>query len=201
MEISNLHPDQIKKASEVLASSFFNYPMFTFYFPNENKRKKYLPWYFSNILKTAYRFGEIYTTEDISGVLFTLPPTHNHISLSEYVQTGFLLTPLVLGLRNYKRSMECEQFVDETREKIMKNRPHYYLWGVAVDPKQMRKGIGSTLLNFIFEKATKEEKPIYLETHDKKNVPYYQKHNFNLVLSAHIPKHDLPFWCMVRETK
>ncbi|MBN2500896.1 MAG: GNAT family N-acetyltransferase [Anaerolineales bacterium] len=199
MEITCLHQHQIKKASEVLAASFFDYPMFTFYFPDENRRKHYLPWYFRNILNTAYRYGEIYTTADVSGVIFTLPPDHNQITLWEYVQNGFLLTPLILGFRNYVRSMECEQFVDETRAKLLKLRPHYYLWGLGVDPNQKKTGIGATLLQLILEKADRENTAIYLETHSENNVPYYEKYKFDLLHTAKIPKHNLPFWCMLRE--
>ena len=201
MEIITLRPHQIRTASEVLAASFFDYPMFTFYFPDKSRRARYLPWYFQRILNVAQHYGEIYVTADLSGVIFTLPPTHNKISLWEYAQNGFCLTPFILGLRNYTRSMKCEAFVHQTREKIMKDRQHYYLWGVAVGPHTKRTGVGSRLLNFIFEKASKEKMPIYLETHDEKNVPYYQKHNFDLMKSAHIPEYDLPFWCMVREVK
>ena len=175
--------------------------MFTFYFPDIKRRTRYLPWYFRNILNTAHRYGEIHTTTDISGVLFSLPPDHPKISTWEYVQNGFLITPLIMGLRNYARSMECERFVDDTREKLMRHRPHYYLWGLAVDPNQKKSGIGSALLQHILDKADRGKTPVYLETHSEKNVPYYQKHNFDLIHLVIIPKHNLPFWCMLREPK
>jgi hypothetical protein len=106
MEIIKLDPRQVKKASDVVAASFFDYPMFTFYFPDPERRTRYLPWYFKNILNSALRYGTVYTTPEVSGVLFTLPPGHTKISIWEYVQSGFLLTPFALGFRNYKRSME-----------------------------------------------------------------------------------------------
>jgi len=101
--------------------------MFTFYFPDPKRRTRYLPWYFRNILNGALHYGEVYTNPEISGVIFTLPPDHTDISLWEYVQNGFLLTPFLLGFRNYKRSMDCESFVGMTQKKLMKDRPHYYL--------------------------------------------------------------------------
>ncbi len=134
MEIIKLDPRQIKRAAEVLALSFFDYPMFAFYFPDPKRRTRYLPWYFTKILNTALRYGTVYTTPEVSGVIFILHPGHTQISLWEYVQSGFLLTPIVLGFRNYKRSMECENFVGATHIALMKNRPHYYLWGLAVEP-------------------------------------------------------------------
>lgn len=199
VEIFRLHRNQIKEASKVLAASFFDYPMFTFYFPDIIRRERYLPWYFQNVLNTANSFGEVFVAEGVSGVVFFLKPEHPKITIWEYIQNGFLMTPLILGLRNFARSIECEQFVDDMREQLMGGRPHIYLWGLAVDPGKTKKGIGSTLIRFVLEKADREGVPAYLETHDEKNVPYYQNHGFDLVQSAIIPKHNLQFWCLLRE--
>jgi ribosomal protein S18 acetylase RimI-like enzyme len=200
MEIIELDPRQIHRASEVLTASFFDYPMFTFYFPDPQRRTRWLPWYFKNILNTALRYGAVYTTPEMSGVIFTLPPGHTKISIWEYIQSGFLLTSFVMGLRNYRRSMECEDFVGVTQIELMKERPHYYLWGLAVDPRQKARGIGTALLTPLLARADAQKMPVYLETHDEKNVQYYQRHGFALIYTACIPKYDLPIWCMLRES-
>ncbi len=178
MEIGKLKRNQIKKASAILAASFFDYPMFRFYFPDPKRRTRYLPWYFRSILNCAYRFGEIFTNSDVSGVIFYLAPNHNQLSLWEFVQNGFLLTPFLLGIQNYRRSMECEKFVDDTRIKLMGSQPHYYLWGLAVDPANKGKGVGSELTQQVIELSDRDNIPIYLETHDERNVVYYQKFDF-----------------------
>jgi ribosomal protein S18 acetylase RimI-like enzyme len=199
MEIIKLDPRQKKKASSVLAAAFFDYPMFTFYFPDPKRRARYLPWYLGNVLNCALRYGEVYTTPEISGVAFTLPPGHTKLSTWEYIQNGFLGAPFLLGFRNYRRSMDCETFVGNTHEKIMDSRPHYYLWGLVVDPGQKRKGIGTALMQPVNAKADADKKPIYLETHDEKNVAYYQRMGFDLVHTDRIQKYELPIWCMLRE--
>lgn len=81
MEIIKLDPNQKKKASNVLASAFFDYPMFTFYFPDRKRRSRYLSWYLGDVLNCALHYGEVYVTPEISGVIFTLPPGHTKISL------------------------------------------------------------------------------------------------------------------------
>lgn len=189
----------MKKAAGLLATAFFEYPMFTFYFPDPQRRARDLPWYLRNVLNCAFRYGDVYTTLEIAGVIFTLPPGHTEISLWEYVQNGFLLTPLLLGLRNYVRSMDCERFVGRTQAQLMQGRPHFYLWGLAVDPARKSNGIGTALLQPVLEKAGTQKMPIYLETHDERNVRYYQRYGFNLIHTANIPKHNLPIWCMAWE--
>jgi ribosomal protein S18 acetylase RimI-like enzyme len=199
MEIIKLDPQHKKKAAEVVAAAFYDYPMFTFYFPDPERRSRYLPWYLGNVLNCALHYGEVYTNPEITGVIFTLPPGHTKISQWEYIQNGFLLTPFMLGRQNYQNSSMCEDFVANTHEKLMNNRPHIYLWGLAIHPDQKRKGIGSALLQPVVAQADARKLPVYLETHDEKNVEYYQKHGFDLIHTDEIPKFELPIWCMLRE--
>jgi ribosomal protein S18 acetylase RimI-like enzyme len=199
MDIIQLDPRQKDKAAEVVAAAFYDYPMFTFYFPDPQRRTRHLAWYLGNVLNCALRYGEVYATPELSGVIFSLPPGHTKISELEYIRNGFLLAPLRLGFANFQRSQECEAFVGLTHEKIMQQRPHSYLWGLAVDPGQKRRGIGTALLQPMIAKADAEKLPIYLETHDERNVAYYQQTGFELVRTDRIPKYDLPIWCMLRE--
>lgn len=199
MEIIKLDSKQKKRGTEVLTAAFFDYPMFQFYFPDPKRRARYLAPYLEGALNCALRYGEVHTTPEISGVIFTLPPDHTKISLWEYIQNGCLGAPFFLGFRNYARVSECEAFVAEIHEKIMNGRPHYYLWGLVVDPGQQRKGVGRALLSPLLMKADSEKRPIYLETHEEKNVAYYQSMGFTLVHTGNIPKYDIQLWSMLRE--
>ena len=173
--------------------------MFTTYFPDTKRRSRILPWYLRNVLKCALRYGEALTTRDTSGILFALPPGHTSLSLWEYATTGFLFTPFVLGLGCYLRSMRCEGFVDRTQKEVMGAAPHYYLWGVAVDPEHQARGVGLALMSAFLARVDTERMPVYLETHDRNNVSYYGRHGFELVREAAMSKPDLRVWCMRRE--
>lgn len=199
MAILPLDPKQHHEAAQVLSAAFFHYPMFTFYFPDEQRRKGNLAWYLGNVLNCTLSYGEAYTTPDLSGVMMLLVPGHTKITLWEYIQNGFCMAPIRLGLRNYFRSMHCEDFVAQMHETLMEGIPHYYLWGLAVDPKRSRQGIGKDMMQYLLEKADKQDMPIYLETHAENNVAYYQRYGFSLLKQAQVPRCDLPFWCMKRE--
>jgi len=198
MKLTSLESRNLHDAAEFLAAAFFNYPIFVFYFPNPSRRSRYLPWYLRNVLRCALRYGEAWTTPDTAGVLFVLPPGHTSLSIREYVRNGFLLTPFVLGLRAYIQSMECEDFVGRAQKDVMEDRPHYYLWGVAVDPAEQGKGIGDALIRSFLARTDAEGMSVYLETHDGQNVGYYERYGFELDLQTSIPKHNLPIWCMRR---
>ena len=201
MEIIKLEASQKKRAAEVAAAAFFHYPMMTHYFPDPKKRARRLPWYLEKTLACALRYGEVLTTADGSGVLFILPPAHTRLTDKEFIQNGFLFVPLVMGLRNYLKSSECEAFVADTQERLMNGRAHYYLWGLVTDPKSQGKGVGRALLKKLTDKADAENLPVYLETHEEKNVAYYERFGFTLLHTDTIPKHGLAIWCMVREAE
>lgn len=200
MDIIRLDTHQLRKASKVMAEAFFEYPRFTTYFPDPKRRARFLPWYFRNILRTALRYGEVNITPDISGVISIMTPEKTTISILEYILNGFLFTPFVLGFRNYYRSMECEDFVDKTRIELMKNRQYFYIWTLAVDVSEKTRGIGTALIQQAIYDANARKLPVYLETHNKINVGYYQRRGFKLVYNATIPKIQLPIWCMLRES-
>ena len=211
MEIVRLEPKQKRQAAEVVSAAFFDYPMFTLYFPDRKKRSRLLPWYLGNVLSCALRYGEVHAALDSStakagsggftGVMFTLPPGHTKLTIREYSRNGFLFTPIVLGIRTYLRTMECEAFVGDAHEKIMAGRPHHYLWGLVASPGQQRKGVGSSLLAPLLAKADAGKMPVYLETHEEKNVAYYQRAGFELVHTEELEKYGLRIWCMVREPR
>ena len=201
MKAVPLKPTEKKAAAAIVARAFFDYPSLKAYFPQEKSRNWKLPWYMARVLESAMRYGEVMTTDDLSGVLFLLPPGHTRLTDWEYVKCGFLAAPLVVGLRRYSLVNASEAYLADTQERLLQGRPHYYLWGITVDPARQRTGAGTTLLNALFDKADGEGMPVYLETHQFANVAYYEQRGFQLIHTGTMPGDDLPFWCMLREPK
>lgn len=101
-------------------------------------------------------------------------------------------------MRNYFRSMACESYADKVRHGEMGQEPYLYLWGLAVDPQRKASGLGKALIAQLLDSADPDRLPIYLETHDKANLAYYERFSFKLRKSEIVPKVNLPFWTMVR---
>ncbi len=199
MEIMKLTPELKKRAAGVVAAAFFDYPSIVCHFPDLKRRKRVLPWFMDKVLNTAQTFGEAYITADASGVLFALLPGHTRLNEREYVRCGFLPVPLVMGLRHYHSHMACEDYIADTQEKLLAGRPHYYIWGLAVEPAKQRTGAGKALLQSFLKKSDEEAVPVYLETHQQRNVAYYEKAGFELIHQDVIPGCGLDFWCFLHE--
>jgi GNAT superfamily N-acetyltransferase len=71
---------------------------------------------------------------------------------------------------------------------------HVFLWFLAVDPRHQRAGIGRALLARVCEEA---EAPVYLDTSNPDNVPYYASAGFEEVGRGTLPR-DTPMWFMRR---
>ena len=200
MEIIRLAPSQKKQAAQVYTRAFFDYPMLVFYFPDRKRRERYLEWYLGCAITYALRYGEVYTTPDVSGLACWLPPGQTEMTTLRSILSGYLLTPWIQGKEAYRRASQSEAFLAKMQREILPE-PHWYLWGLTTDPSQQGKGIGTQLLQPVLERADAGCLPCYLETHDQKNVAYYSKRGFELVRSENLPGYDLPFWCMVRQPK
>jgi ribosomal protein S18 acetylase RimI-like enzyme len=72
--------------------------------------------------------------------------------------------------------------------------PHVYLWFLAVDPAHQRGGVGRALLARVCEDA---EAPVYLDTSNPDNVPYYAANGFEEIGRGVLPR-STPIWFMRR---
>ena len=78
-----------------------------------------------------------------------------------------------------------------------KAEPHWYLAFLGIEPSEQGKGLGSALLRPVLERCDSEGTPAYLETSNERNLPFYQRHGFEVVQQCGIP--DGPhFWGMWR---
>jgi GNAT superfamily N-acetyltransferase len=71
---------------------------------------------------------------------------------------------------------------------------HVYLWLLAVDPASQRSGVGRALLARVFETAAA---PVYLDTANPANVPYYASAGFEEIGRKSLPR-GATMWFMRR---
>jgi GNAT superfamily N-acetyltransferase len=99
---------------------------------------------------------------------------------------GFLLAgpaPIVRGLR-----------FSAVQEKGHPHDEHVYLWFLAVDPSHQRGGVGRALLARVYGDATA---PVYLDTANPANVPYYASNGYEELGRADGPR-GASMWFMQR---
>jgi GNAT superfamily N-acetyltransferase len=78
--------------------------------------------------------------------------------------------------------------------------PHLYLWQLAVDPRAQRSGVGRALMARVIADADGADLPVYLETANPDNVPYYRSLGFVETGRVRLPR-GAPLWLMLRPTE
>ena len=73
--------------------------------------------------------------------------------------------------------------------------PHWYLSVLGTDPEHQKSGIGSALLRSVLARCDAEGAAAYLEASRPENVPYYERHGFEVVGEFRLPKGP-PVWRM-----
>jgi GNAT superfamily N-acetyltransferase len=194
MLIRLLQPADYGAAARVITDALLDDPGWLAVGPDRRKHRRVVALrYHRAALKVMHRWGgPIYgafnEARTLAGVAATFgagrypPPAWTFL---RYVP-GFLLAgpaPVVRGLRT-----------SAVQDRGHPEDEHVFLWFLAVDPGQQRKGLGRALLARVFEDA---DAPVYLDTSNPANVPYYASFGFEEFGSAALPR-GATMWFMRR---
>ena len=94
--------------------------------------------------------------------------------------------------------MQATWTLPEERLAAAVPEPHWYLDMVGVDPARQEAGVGGTLLRAIHERADSDGWPTALFTVRPRNVPFYERHGYELVAAGTEPIAGLSYWCFRR---
>jgi GNAT superfamily N-acetyltransferase len=194
VEIRPLESTHYDNAAVLLADAFIDDPGWVAVGPDRRTRRyRVLRSFHRAALDVIDRFGKpIYGAfEDgrVVGVAATFaagryppPPFRTTLRfLPGFFQAG--PGPIVRGLR-----------FSAIQEQGHPRTEHVYLWFLAVDPTHQRGGIGRALLARVYEEASA---PVYLDTANPANVPYYASNGFEELGNADGPR-GAKMWFMRR---
>lgn len=198
----HLATSQIVPASEMLARAFQDDPMMTYIIPEAAKRPGPIASFFEVCLKFARLNGEVYSTPTTEGAAIWLGPGNITLTVGGAMKAGLLSNlveaTLTFGPSAFGRLLNVGEYT-EKNHKLHAPNPHWYLLTLGVEPSQQGRGIGSSLIAPMLEKANSTNLPCYLETMKANNVPLYEKYGFKVVAEGTIPKGGPQVWSMLRE--
>jgi ribosomal protein S18 acetylase RimI-like enzyme len=142
----------------------------------------------------AMSHRHVYTTDDKSGVALWVPPDTWKFGLSEQLST-LVDFARVTGVRHLPSRIIGIQTLEQKHPK----EPHYYLPMIGTDPLFRGKGIGSALLQPILRTCDVEGIPAYLENTNEQNLPFYERHGFQVTEIFQFPFQGPKMWMMWRE--
>jgi ribosomal protein S18 acetylase RimI-like enzyme len=199
LPIARLSENQRHVAIKLMAKAFLDDPFITYLVPEQGKRARVLPAFMGIVVSYCFLYGEVWTTPDLTGIACWLPPNKTSPTFWGMLRTGMFTVPLRFGLAGYGRLMDVVNYTDRVHKQTVE-QPHWYLWGIGVDPAHQRAGIGGNLLRPVLERADAAGQPAYLETQNSANLPFYQRHGFTVASDALSPG-GLRVWGLLREAR
>jgi len=108
------------------------------------------------------------------------------------------LAPFKLGFGVFGRYLKWANFSEHLHKRDMPPR-HWYLPLIGVDPPRQGKGLGGRLMERALARADADRVPCYLENTKERNLPFYQKSGFEVIVEAKVADDGPTVWTMKRE--
>lgn len=164
---------------DILTKSFENNQSVNYIVKQDEKRLERIKALMDYSFEVCYAFGDVLLSDDKKACALVLYPDKKKTTVKSILLDVKLILSCV-GIENIKKTLAREALI----KKIQPKELMYYLWFIGVDPEYQNSGIGSVFLDELIEDSKLKGRPIYLETSTLKNLPWYQKFDFNIYHEA-----------------
>lgn len=179
--VRNARPGERRTVLEVLGRAFYDDPVAQHLFPSDETRAAKWAAFSGLAIDSMAESAEVLTNDATEGVAIWQLPREAGSGFLRRLEIGTRF--LRLAGTGLLRSHALSRLTSAHRPR----EPHYYLAALGTDPKMQGRGIGSALLAPILERCEKERLPAYLESSKERNVPFYQKHGFEVIEALDVP--------------
>jgi ribosomal protein S18 acetylase RimI-like enzyme len=174
---------------EILGDAFDGDPVGKWISPDP----KYTKWCWSTLANIFMPELEVYVTENKMGAAIWIPP-----GVKPNIKPGLAILWdwwRRFGLGSILRFVRLMKMMDKVHPK----NDHYYLLAVGVRTESKGRGIGSALLENVLQKCDSRMLDAYTENSNPKNLPFYQRHGFQVQTEVILPRNGPSLWPMYRE--
>jgi ribosomal protein S18 acetylase RimI-like enzyme len=197
-KILRLGESQVPGAAQMLARAFHDDPLMRYTIPDPNERARLLPAMYATMIRFGMLAGEVYATSDtLEGVAIWMPPNAQW-TRENMEASGMLKTPTLIGDDAYQRYRDVVSREWQARLREIPGAG-WYLFVLGVEPRVQRRGFGGALMRPVLERADAEQAVCYLETENERNVAFYLKQGFEVVVNGEEAGHSgVRFWTFRR---
>ena len=114
-----------------------------------------------------------------------------------------MFTNALEGIARLRSCVERAQKVQQLTYAVRPKDAHWYLAIIGTEPSfrgQWKDGpsMASCLLRSVLDRCDQQEVPAYLESSNRGNIGFYQRHGFKITQELQLP-HGPKMWGMLRE--
>ena len=172
IEIRSATSDEIPRAVAAIVAAFISDPPARFAWPSPHDYLSAMPVATGEFAGSSFQHGTAYVSADFCGAALWLPPG---------------VEPNGRALEKVFRDTARPEHMDDllgTFEKMEQSHPreaHWYLPQIGVEPNAQGKGIGAALMRHALARCDQERALAYLEASKPQNIPFYQRHGFEVI--------------------
>ena len=192
--IREARPNERRALGHSLALAFEDDPVSVYLYPDPETRLSRLRKSYSVIIPALTRNGALYCdTQLYCGAVWQAPSAP---ALPRLAQLAFNLRMWL----NMGSAIGRGQILADAMQASHIREPHWYLGVLGTRPDQQGKGLGSRVLSPVLSRCDHQGSTAYLESSKESNVPFYQRHGFEVTGEIRVP--DGPtLWAMRREPR
>lgn len=180
----------VDEVSRALGRAFQDDPVYAWIFPDAEERALKSPGMFAHFVRQVLRHGIVLTDDDHRGAALWRTP---HLRMGRLEELGFNFGMFrLLGRRS---ALIGRSFAPV--EALHPTEPHVYLPLLGTDTAYQGKGVGSSLIEPVLRVCDRNGTLAYLESSKETNIPFYQRHGFEL-LDAFTIRDGPTIWPMQR---
>lgn len=197
--------NDIKKAAEVYAKAYSKITLYEKALEDVEDKSQILKYFFEIPIRFGIKYGFPHApSEQLEGISIWIPYNKADMNMWRMIRSGGFENALKLAKHGNKflASVKGLNQLDKDRHENMAGRQYLHLMSLAINPEFQRKGIGSKLLQAMFEKTDSCGYSTYVSA-DIDNVDFYKKLGFKIIkqINIKINNYDLTNWEMVRNPK
>lgn len=157
-------------AVEVLA--FNTDPIARWLYPEPDQYLTYFPQFVRTFGGKAFEQNTAYYLDDYIGAALWFPP--------DIEADAELLIDLIQRSVAEQDQADLFDFLEQMGH-YHPTEPHWYLAILGIEPNRQSKGYGATLIQNILQECDRTRTPAYLESSNRRNVRFYQRHGFEVI--------------------
>jgi GNAT superfamily N-acetyltransferase len=193
VEVRPLDPDDHRVAARIITDALLDDPGWQAVGPDgRERRRRVLLGYHRAVVEVTHRHG---------GPIFGAFRDQGLAAVAVTFAAGLYPAPAYTFLRYVPPFLRAgpATMVRALRASAVQDKghpaeEHHFVWQLAVDPPAQRSGLGRALLQRVTDEA---EVPVYLDTANPDNVPYYASCGFEEIGQAPLPR-GANMWFMRR---
>lgn len=169
----------IPQAAQILARGFFDDPMFSSLFPEQNNRLDALAAFFEVFLGDSVRRGEVSLAPNKEGAIAWYP-SNVRVFDDRFDRVLAELTEVAMTFGGLSAAERFEQIGSQI-EKFEPEQAYCEIILFALVPEARGKGIGGDLLSPVLNHADEQQVGCYLVSSNPRNISFYERQGFRQI--------------------